>query len=98
MRLVSGSQTPEGEVQTSESLNMRGTEPSLLVSCVLTAGNAMNSNPPSALTWELREQILSLCKKASQWLFIVSHFKIGIWDISDNVFPLCPFSPNVVHS
>lgn len=98
MRLVSGSQTAEGEVQTSESLNVRETELSLLVSCVLTAENAVNSNPPSALTRELREQILFLYRKASRWLFIVSHFKKGIWNISDNVFPLCPFSPNVVHS
>ena len=65
---------PEGEVQTSESLNMRGTELSLLVFCALTAENAVNSNPPSALTWELRDQILFLYKKASytRWFFIVS--------------------------
>ena len=100
MRLVSGRQTPEGEVETSELLNMRGTELSLLVFCVLTAESAVNSNPPSALTWELRDQILFLYKKAfyTKWFFIVSHFKRGIWDISDNVFPLCPFSPNVVCS
>lgn len=100
MRLVSGSQTPEGEVQTSESLNMRGTGLTLLVFCVLTAENAVNSNPPSALTRELRDRILFLYKKAfyTRWFFTVSHFQKGIWDISDNVFPLCPFSLNVVCS